>query len=191
MIMMRHFRRYLTTQWQRFFGLNITPVTPMLFVGGQFEPYHWPTIHRLGVRAVLSLQAERADTFIEPLPTRSLRLLVPDFHPPTIEQLDEGVHFIARAIADRLPVFVHCHAGVGRAPMMAAAYLMTRHGLDHRVALATLRAARPIIRPNRRQTNRLREYERILHQRRRLGQSAARAADTASHELPDPDIPTR
>jgi predicted protein tyrosine phosphatase len=132
--MMRRLRHYVSTQWQRFFGLNISPVTPMLFVGGQFSARQWPAIHQLGVRAVLSLQAERADPFVEPFPMRSLRLLVPDFHPPTLNQLDEGVHFIAQAISDRLPVFVHCHAGVGRAPLMTAAYLMARHGIGSRAA---------------------------------------------------------
>lgn len=175
--MINRMRRYVATQWQRFFGLNITPITPTLFVGGQFHPQQWPAIYALGVRAVLSLQAERPDTFSGPLPTRSLRLLVPDFHPPTFEQLDEGVHFIAHAIGDGLPVFVHCHAGVGRAPLMAAAYLMARHGLEHRAALATLRIARPIIRPNRRQLGRLREYERLLRQRRQFGHAAPPASD--------------
>ncbi|MGB9739899.1 MAG: phosphatase [Chloroflexus aggregans] len=158
--------KYVSTQWQRFFGLNISQINTMLFVGGQFHPEQWSDIYALGVRAVLSLQAERADTFSEPLPNRSLRLLVPDFHPPTIEQLDEGVHFIANAISDGLPVFIHCHAGVGRAPLMTAAYLIARHGVDHRTALKIVHAARPIIRPNRRQLVRLREYEQLLHQRR-------------------------
>ncbi|MEF3275434.1 MAG: dual specificity protein phosphatase family protein [Chloroflexus sp.] len=187
--MINRIHRYLSTQWHRFFGLNITEITPMLFVGGQFHPRQWPAIYSLGVRAVLSLQAERADTFYGPLPIRSLRLLVPDFHPPTIEQLDEGVHFMAQAIADGLPVFVHCHAGVGRAPLMAAAYLMARHGLEHRSALTTLRLARPIIRPNRRQVSRLHEYEQLLSQRRQA-QRATPPAAVGSPLPPVPDSPT-
>lgn len=184
--MIRRVRTYLAIQWQRFFGLNISPVTPMLFVGGQFSAQQWPAIYQLGVRAVLSLQAERADPFREPLPARSLRLLVPDFHPPTIEQLDEGVHFIAQAISDGLPVFVHCHAGVGRAPLMTAAYLMAHHGIGHRAALATLRMARPIIRPNRRQLRQLQAYEQILTRRRRAGQFTP-PADGRGYWPPAPD----
>ncbi|WP_298819438.1 dual specificity protein phosphatase family protein [Chloroflexus sp.] len=186
--MISRLHRYLSSQWQRFFGLNITAITPMLFVGGQFHPRQWPIIYTLGVRAVLSLQAERADTFHGPLPARNLRLLVPDFHPPTIEQLDEGVHFIAQAISDGLPVFVHCHAGVGRAPLMAAAYLMARHGLEHQAALTTLRLARPIIRPNRRQIGRLREYEQLLR-RRRQTQRAMPPAGAENRLPPVPDTP--
>lgn len=153
---------YLRTQWARFFGLNVSPVGPLLYVGGQFRPEQWPLLHALGVRAVLSMQEEREDRFSGPPPERAHRLLVPDFHAPSLGQLAEGVRFIAEAHAAELPVFVHCHAGVGRAPLMAAAYLMASGELGHRAALARVRAARPIIGPNALQIARLREYEASL-----------------------------
>jgi protein-tyrosine phosphatase len=155
-------RTYLRIQWRRLFGLNATSVGPLLFVGGQFRPSQWPLLYALGVRAVLSLQAEREDRFDGPLPDRSLRLLVPDFHPPSLNQLVTGVSFIQAAHRAELPVLVHCHAGVGRAPMMAAAYYMSRYGMTYRDALSHLRAARPIIAPNFRQLARLREFEASL-----------------------------
>jgi protein-tyrosine phosphatase len=153
---------YLRAQWRRFFGLNVSPVGPLLYVGGQFRPEQWPLLYALGIRAVLSLQEEHEDRFSGPPPARAHRLLVPDFHPPSLEQLAEGVGFIAAAHAAELPVLVHCHAGVGRAPLMAAAYMVASGGLDHRAALAELRAARPIIGPNALQVARLREYEASL-----------------------------
>jgi protein-tyrosine phosphatase len=151
---------YLRAQWRRYFGLNISQVEPLLFVGGQFHPEQWPPLRELGVRAVLSMQAEHEDRFAGEPPERTLRLLVPDFTPPTQQQLAEGVAFIAEAHQAQLPVFVHCHAGVGRAPIMAAAYLVAHHRLGHREALARVRAARPIIGPNSSQVGSLREFER-------------------------------
>lgn len=151
---------YVRAQWRRYFGLNISQVEPLLFVGGQFRAEQWPLLHTLGVRAVLSLQAEREDSFAGEPPAQALRLLVPDFTPPTLEQLAVGVAFIEEAHRAELPVFVHCHAGVGRAPIQAAAYLVASRGLDYRAALARVRAARPIIGPNLAQVGRLREYER-------------------------------
>lgn len=156
---------YLRTQWNRLFGLNLSPVAPLLFVGGQFEPGRWPAIHALGVRAVLSLQAEHADRFAGPAPERALRLHVADFTPPSFAQLDAGVRFIAESHAAELAVLVHCHAGVGRAPLMAAAYMMARERVSHREALVRIRAARPIIGPNGAQLQRLREYEDHLRSR--------------------------
>jgi protein-tyrosine phosphatase len=43
-------------------------------------------------------------------------------------------------------VYVHCGAGVGRAPSMAAAYLVST-GLTADEAWATIREVRPFIRP--------------------------------------------
>jgi protein-tyrosine phosphatase len=155
-------RAHLRAKLRRLFGINISQITPLLLVGGQFDPEQWPAISALGVRAVLSLQAERVDRFIGPPPERALRLHVIDFTAPTQAQLDEGVRFIATAHAAELPVFVHCHGGIGRAPLMAAAYLMASHGHDHREALALLRAVRPFIAPNPLQLACLRTYEARL-----------------------------
>lgn len=149
---------YLTTQWRRAFGLNISRISPMLFVGGQFRPSQWPRIHAMGVRAVLSLQQEYEDAFHGPPPERTLRLLVPDFTPPSVEQLHEAVGFIQAAHTDNLPVFIHCHAGVGRAPLTTAAFLVAQ-GLDAGAALEHLRRARPIIALNGLQLQRLHEWE--------------------------------
>lgn len=145
--------------WLRRRELNLSAVNPLLYVGGQFSPAQWPQIHRLGVRAVLSLRAEHADVFGYPPPVRAHRLLVPDFYPPTLDQIAEGVDFVAAAQAEGLPVLIHCHAGVGRAPLLAAAHLMASRRINHHVALAELRLARPFIGLNRRQLARLRAYE--------------------------------
>ncbi|PDW03883.1 protein-tyrosine phosphatase family protein [Candidatus Viridilinea mediisalina] len=149
---------YLQAQWQRIFGLNVSMINAQLFVGGQFSVEQWPELYRLGIRAVLSLQAEHEDQFMEPYPSRQERLLVADFTAPTLEQLDAGVAFVQAAHAEGLPVFIHCHAGVGRAPIMAAACLMANEGLDAQRALERIRAARPIIGPGRAQVAQLVEW---------------------------------
>jgi protein tyrosine phosphatase (PTP) superfamily phosphohydrolase (DUF442 family) len=158
-----HAWRYLRTQWQRGFGLNVSQVDDQLFVGGQFRPQQWPALRALGIRAVLSLQAEREDVFHGPPPDRALRLLVPDFHPPSIEQLQEAVAFIQAAHAEQLPVLVHCHAGVGRAALTASAFLIAS-GMSHAEAFAHLRQARPIVALNAIQRARLAEWERLARQ---------------------------
>ena len=156
-------RRYLSTQWQRAFGLNVSFLNELLFIGGQFRPEQWPKLHKLGIRAVLSLQAEHEDTFIGEPPQRTLRLLVPDFYPPSIEQLHHAVTFIRTAHTDRMPVMIHCHAGIGRAPLTTAAYLMISGiGVEH--ALAMIQYARPIIALNDVQLARLFEWQQVIQQ---------------------------
>jgi predicted protein tyrosine phosphatase len=146
--------------WRRHFGLNLDQITPLLYVGGAFRRSQWPAIHALGVRAVLSMQAERIDEFVEPQP-RALRVPVPDFHAPTIAQLEDAVGFIHAAWREELPVFVHCHAGVGRAPLTAAAALMAQ-GLSLDEALRLLASRRPVVRLMGVQRKRLEEWARML-----------------------------
>jgi predicted protein tyrosine phosphatase len=155
--------RYLRTQLRRGFGLNVSRIDDLLFVGGQFRARQWPALRALGIRAVLSLQAEREDTFHGPPPDRALRLLVPDFYPPSIEQLQEAVAFIQAAHAELLPVLVHCHAGVGRAALTTGAFLIAG-GMSHAEAFAYLRRARPIVALNAIQQARLAEWERLARQ---------------------------
>jgi protein-tyrosine phosphatase len=154
---------YVRTQWRRGFGLNVSQIDELLFVGGQFRARQWPALRALGIRAVLSLQAERPDTFHGPHPDRSLRLLVPDFHPPSVEQLHEAVAFIRAAHAEQLPVLIHCHAGVGRASLTASAFLIAG-GMSHAEAFAHIHRVRPIVALNAVQYARLAEWERLARQ---------------------------
>jgi protein-tyrosine phosphatase len=67
-----------------------------------------------------------------------------DDQAPTLEQLDEGVRFIKRVIDSGGTVYIHCGAGVGRAPTMAAAYLIAT-GMSLEGSLELIRKVRPFI----------------------------------------------
>lgn len=157
----RRLWHYAQTQWRRVFGLNLSQIEPLLYVGGEFRAAQWPRLHQLGIRAVLSLQAEREDTFAGEPPSRTLRLLVEDFHPPSVEQLHRAVAFIREAHAEQLPVLVHCHAGVGRASLTASAFLVATRQLGADAAFGQISQARPIVRLNRIQRARLLEWEQL------------------------------
>lgn len=157
--------RYFATQWRRMFSLNLSRITDDLFVGGQFAAAQWPDIAQLGISSVLSLQAEHHDSFSGMPPARALRIPVEDFHAPSLAQLDEACTFLRTARAAGLVTLVHCHAGVGRAPLTAAAYLMTR-GHTSDTALALVRGARPIVSLNGIQLARLEEWQHVLREAR-------------------------
>lgn len=162
-IRLEAWRLYMRTAWNRAFGLNVSRIYDNLYVGGQFTPEQWPPLHALGIRAVLSLQEEYEDRFSGSAPDRTLRLLVPDFQAPSLEQLHEAVRFIAAAHADGLPVMVHCHAGMGRAPLTAAAYLVHK-GASSTDALSHIVRQRPIVGLNERQLTRLYEWEQAVRE---------------------------
>jgi atypical dual specificity phosphatase len=71
-----------------------------------------------------------------------LHLPVPDFTPPTLEQLERGVNAIEMAIDSGTRVAVHCGAGLGRTGTLLACYLV-RRGLAADEAIARVRAIRP------------------------------------------------
>jgi protein-tyrosine phosphatase len=81
---------------------------------------------------------------------------------PSLEHLTSGVAFIRGVVAAGGKVYIHCGAGVGRAPTMAAAYLISEgHSLES--ALALVRSARPFITITPPQMARLEEWAGIHH----------------------------
>ena len=56
--------------------------------------------------------------------------------------------FISGARHQGGSVYVHCHAGVSRAPTLVLAYLMKEHGLSLGEAMSVCMQARPQVRPN-------------------------------------------
>ena len=58
-------------------------------------------------------------------------------------------------------VYIHCGVGVGRAPTVAAAYLVST-GMTPEEAWTMLRAIRPFIWPNRRQRASVKQFAEEL-----------------------------
>ncbi len=124
---------------------SVSQITPQLHVGGQYRRRGWKRLAARGITAVVNLRSESDDNDAGIAPPRYLYLPTPDDAPPTLEQLNEGVAFITAEIARGGGVYVHCGAGVGRAPALAAAYLVST-GMKPEQAWAMIRAKRPFIR---------------------------------------------
>jgi protein tyrosine phosphatase (PTP) superfamily phosphohydrolase (DUF442 family) len=125
---------------------SVSQITPQLHVGGQYRRRGWPRLASRGITAVVNLRAEFDDNDAGIAPPRYLHLPTADDTPPTLEQLRAGIAFIAGEIARGGGVYVHCGAGVGRAAVMAAAYLVST-GLTPDQAWARIQEVRPFVRP--------------------------------------------
>jgi predicted protein tyrosine phosphatase len=136
---------------------RVSQITPQLHVGGQYRQRGWKRLAARGVTAVVNLRIEFDDEAAGIAPQRYLYLPTVDDTPPSLEHLRAGVEFITREIERGGSVYVHCGSGVGRAPTMAAAYLVST-GLSPQEAWAKIRAARPFVRPKPGQISQVRRF---------------------------------
>lgn len=125
---------------------NIAEVQPGLFVGGQHFKRGLKQMRALGITAVVNLRREADDAQRGVALDAYLHVPVTDDAPPSPEDFRRGAAFITQQRQQGRSVYIHCASGVGRAPTMAAAYLMLEQGLSLDEALATIRRVRPFIR---------------------------------------------
>jgi predicted protein tyrosine phosphatase len=140
--------------------LRYSRVLPNLHIGGQFSQKGWMILSKRGITAVISMRVEFDDREAGLAPERYLYLPTVDNHAPTTAQLHDGVIFIRAEIERGGKVYIHCWEGVGRAPTMAAAYLVST-GLSPTEAWATISRVRPFVRPLQPQVNQIIRFAAI------------------------------
>jgi protein-tyrosine phosphatase len=143
-----------------------------ILVPGQLALGAWPDgpgvegLARAGVTAVLSLQEPSEAPDPSPEFRRQFhwaRVPVADGHAGgaiSPRQLRQAVERIRRWRDDGEMVYVHCYAGVGRAPTVCAAFLIASEGLRLGEALARVKRARPLTSPTAQQLVVLAEFAR-------------------------------
>ncbi len=141
--------------------LRYSRITPNLYVGPQYGRRGLATLQKAGVNASVSMRAEFDDKEHGLALTKYSYLPTIDNTAPTLEQLQEGVAFIRGIISAGGKVYVHCASGVGRAPSLAAAYLIAE-GLPVDDAVKQIIQVRPFVRILPDQMERLREYEALI-----------------------------
>lgn len=171
--------------------LRYSRVTPALYVGPQHRANGKRALAQAGIAYILNMRSEFDDdahglTLTPDTPPGSspadvrasyCHLPTPDDEAPSMAHLAQGIAFIESALDSGGKVYIHCSAGVGRAPTMAAAYLI-RRGYSIDAALDLIRSARPFITVTPPQMQRLRELEAL--QTARPESAAADASNRAA-----------
>lgn len=132
-------------------------LTSHLWVGGQHYRHGWAEMQKRGITAVVNLRTSPNDADLGIAPERYLWLPTIDHTPPTLEDIQRGVDFMHEAIEEGGVVYVHCRAGVGRAPTMVACYLVST-GVTPIQAWMTIRRVRPFIFPTAVQAQQVQHY---------------------------------
>lgn len=151
----------LNDQFAKFVLMPFVRITPQLYVGPQLNLRGWRTLQKHGVTSIVNLRVEADDLERGLTPEHYKWLPTIDHTSPTVEQLQDAVDFISQRIEAGEGVYIHCAAGVGRAPLTAAAYLISR-GYEVDEALALLRTRRPFISQSGSQRARLLQYAALL-----------------------------
>lgn len=136
-------------------------ITPKLYVGPQLDKWGWQKLKKLGVTSIVNLRVERDDRDKGIHPEHYLWLPTIDHTSPTVEQLIKGAAFIKAHIDAGEGVYIHCAAGVGRAPLVAAAYLVSE-GMTVEQARIFLRERRPFISQSDTQKQRLIQFAEAI-----------------------------
>jgi protein-tyrosine phosphatase len=127
-------------------GMDITWVTDRIAVGGGiWNEENMAAVSRAGITHIIDMQIEFDDTpLAEPYGIEVCWNPVDDdFEPKPAEVFLRGVEFALAALEnDRAKLFVHCAAGVHRAPMMTLALLAVM-GWDLEGAMGLIEGRRP------------------------------------------------
>lgn len=130
------------------FRMDMTWVTGRIAVGGGiWTPDNMAAVVRAGVTHIIDMQIEFDDTNLaEPHAIDVLwNPIDDDFQPKPPEIFQRGVDFATEALSqDGTKLFIHCAAGVHRAPMMTLAVLCSM-GWTAEAARSLIEKERPVV----------------------------------------------
>jgi atypical dual specificity phosphatase len=120
-------------------------------------------LYRMGIRALLNL-TETPLPYEAPNTIGMLTRHIPvaDFTAPTLQQVQEAVAMISSCLDRRMPVVVHCLAGLGRTGTILACYLV-RMKMPANKAIIVIREWRPGSIEGPEQEAVVYEYERFIN----------------------------
>jgi protein-tyrosine phosphatase len=128
--------------------MDMTWVTDKIAVGGGiWNEAKMMEVVRAGVTHIINMQIEFDDTpLAEPYGVKVLwNAIDDDFQPKPPEVFQRGVDFAVKALQEPdTKVFIHCAAGVHRAPMMTLA-LLRAMGWSLKEAQESIETLRPVV----------------------------------------------
>lgn len=138
--------------------LEFSEVTPQIYVGPQYGRRGKRLLEAHNITAVVNMRIEYDDAAHGVALPAYCHLPTVDDAAPPVDLLQRGVDFIDQVIKEGGKVYIHCKGGIGRAPTMAAAYLISQ-GLTLDDALARIMKVRPFIYITPPQMQALKHYE--------------------------------
>ncbi len=136
-------------------------VTPELAIGSDIRALDF--LKSQGVGAIIGLQAERSDDEekLHGADVDYLHIPIKDGHAPEPSQIQSMIDWINAERGTGRKVYMHCAAGVGRAPTMAIAYLVST-GFTTDQAIVEIKEKHNDTDPSPKQIDSVRRYEATM-----------------------------
>lgn len=138
--------------------LKFCRINDHLYIGSQPKQAGFDHLRSHGINGVVNMRIEADDRRYDMHDMDYCHLPVIDDAAPSPSQVSAGCHFIDTLISNGKRVYIHCGAGVGRAPTMAAAYRIWK-GDSLQNTLNIIRQVRPFIFLTPPQMKFLRDFE--------------------------------
>lgn len=145
-------------------NLRYSQITEHLYVGPQYRKFGKSRLEAAGIRHSVNMRTEFNDLERDLALENHCYLPTIDDQAPTLEHVTSGVSFIERALGNGGKVYIHCGGGVGRAPTMAAAYLISI-GYSYQESLLLIQRVRPFIQVTPVQLDLLRHFDGLYPKR--------------------------
>ncbi len=136
-------------------------IRPDLFVGEQYRKLGKSVLAKAGIDSTINMRIEFDDREHGLHFEQHRHFPTVNDTAPSLDHLVEGIEFIKEVHQGGGKVYIHCEGGMGRAPSMAAAYLMYT-GMEMKEALTLLKSKRPFVRLVPEQIEQLKNLERHL-----------------------------
>ncbi len=105
-----------------------------------FDELDW--VVQQGVKSIVTMtENSLPDEWVKDL--NYLHVPTPDLTAPDMDRIDSAVEFIHQQINNKVPVMVHCAAGMGRAGTILACYLIKYQKYSAKDAIEKVRKERP------------------------------------------------
>ncbi len=147
--------------------LNFCRITPQIYIGGQHNARGQALLQQHGILYDVNMREEYDDAAHGVALPHYCYLPTVDDAAPSLEHLWQGVRFIEDAVREGGKVYIHCAGGIGRAPTMGAAYLVST-GVSLDEALAQIKRVRPFINIMPPQMEVLRAFEAMAREKQQF-----------------------
>lgn len=141
--------------------LQLAEIRKNVLLGSQDVASDFDLLHKNRITHILNLAPAVENSFSDDFVYLKLPILdVPETD--ITLHFDKTNDFISSALSSKGRIYVHCNAGVSRAPTIVAAYLMKTEKISAKDALESIKYIRPSISPNKGFLQHLDNYEKIF-----------------------------